>query len=261
MDGDGKEFMEKTRHHNLGQPDQGQKLVPPPLQLEVPVGAELVELPAAEQIVVPVMDLRKAIESRATVRKYHDEPLSMDELAYLLWCTQGVKKIIPDRVTFRNVPSAGARHPFETYILINNITGLKPGLYRYLALEHKLMIVSLEAALAEQIAQSAFNQPHIKQSAATFIWSAVIWRMKSRYVHGVIAIFILMPAIFARISIWLLNLLAAEFALLVPLMMIQSMLFYVSMAKNSLWFIWQLLGKKNMRERKVEEELRKQQLP
>ncbi len=181
MDGDGKEFMEKTRHHNLGQPDQGQKLVPPPLQLEVPVGAELVELPAAEQIVVPVMDLRKAIESRATVRKYHDEPLSMDELAYLLWCTQGVKKIIPDRVTFRNVPSAGARHPFETYILINNITGLKPGLYRYLALEHKLMIVSLEAALAEQIAQSAFNQPHIKQSAATSIWSAVIWRMKSRY--------------------------------------------------------------------------------
>lgn len=154
---------------------------PPPLQLAFPKDAVLIDLPAVEDISVPPMDLRRAIESRVTLRKYSGEPLSGGELAYLLWCTQGVKKVVPERATFRIVPSAGARHAFETYLLINNVSGLKPGLYRYLALEHKLMIVNLDGDLAVRIAESSFNQPHIKQSAATFIWSAILWRMKSRY--------------------------------------------------------------------------------
>jgi len=165
----------------LSMSSSGSNLTPPPLQLEVPENAELVGLPAGADISVPPMDLRTAIESRATLRSYSSEPLSVDELAYLLWCTQGVRKVIPGKATLRNVPSAGARHPFETYVLVNRVTGLQSGLYRYLALEHKLMVVNLDASLADKIAANAFNQPQIKSSAATFIWSAILWRMKSRY--------------------------------------------------------------------------------
>lgn len=63
----------------------------PPLELSIPADAELVELPAVDRIAVPTMDLRRAIESRTTVRRYSSEPLNLDELSYLLWCTQGLK--------------------------------------------------------------------------------------------------------------------------------------------------------------------------
>ena len=154
----------------------------PPLELSIPADAELVELPAVDRIAVPTMDLRRAIESRTTVRRYSSEPLNLDELSYLLWCTQGVKKVIPGRATIRNVPSAGARHPFETYLLINNVAGLRRGLYRYAASKHKLIALSLEhEQLIEKLVQNCFNQEHIRNSAAVFIWSAVIWRAKWRY--------------------------------------------------------------------------------
>ena len=47
----------------------------------------------------------------------------------------------------RTVPSAGGRHPFETYLLANRITGLDPGLYRYLPVDHKLCALEAEPDL------------------------------------------------------------------------------------------------------------------
>lgn len=173
--------MEKTKYQYLGESDQKQGLPQPPLELDVPADAEFIPLPAVENIVIPAMDLRKSIESRTSVRKYADQPLSLEELAYLLWCTQGVKKIVPGKATFRNVPSAGARNPFETYLLINNVSELKPGLYRYLALEHKLMVVDLEPEIIGKIVAGSGNGLFVRESAVTFIWNAVVARTKWRY--------------------------------------------------------------------------------
>lgn len=177
----GEKFMEKTKYQYLGESDQKQGLPQPPLELDVPADAEFIPLPAVENIVIPAMDLRKSIESRTSVRKYADQPLSLEELAYLLWCTQGVKKIVPGKATFRNVPSAGARNPFETYLLINNVSELKPGLYRYLALEHKLMVVDLEPEIIGKIVAGSGNGLFVRESAVTFIWNAVVARTKWRY--------------------------------------------------------------------------------
>ena len=84
------------------------------------------------------VDLTDAINSRVSVRAYSDEPLSIDELSYVLWCTQGVKEVTKRPATQRTVPSAGARHCFESYVLINRVEGLASGLYRYMAIDHKL---------------------------------------------------------------------------------------------------------------------------
>ena len=55
-------------------------------------------------------------------------------------------------VTKRTVPSGGAMHPYETYLLISNVEGLEPGLYRYLAIEHKLLIEKIDITnISEQI--------------------------------------------------------------------------------------------------------------
>ena len=105
----------------------------------------------------------------------------MDQLSYLLWCTQGVKEVFQGTATLRNVPSAGARHAFETYLLINNVDGITPGLYRFLILEHSLLSVSLDKDMADKITQACLNQTFIKSSAVTFLWIAVPDRMNWRY--------------------------------------------------------------------------------
>jgi SagB-type dehydrogenase family enzyme len=100
-----------------------------------------------------------------------------------LWCTQGVKDTIDTYATLRTVPSAGARHAFETVLLVNNVVGLEPGLYRYLAISHQLLKITTEAGLADQLTDACWEQTQIKTSAVTFFWVAVVYRMAWRYVE------------------------------------------------------------------------------
>ena len=83
--------------------------------------------------------------------------------------------------TLRTVPSAGVRHCFETYLLVNRVEGLKQGLYRFLATEHSIQEVDTDPGIAERVTQACFNQRFVMQSAATFIWTAVAYRMMWRY--------------------------------------------------------------------------------
>ncbi|HKM42446.1 MAG TPA: SagB/ThcOx family dehydrogenase [Limnochordia bacterium] len=173
--------MEKTKYQYMGESDQDKGLPQPSLELACPNDAVLVDLPSVEQMNARELDLTLAMGERKTVRKYDQKALNLEELAYLLWYTQGVKRVTPRPVTLRTVPSAGARHSFETYLLINNVTGLTPGLYKYVALEHKLMVVSLEIGLSEKVSRIAANQVFINDSAVTFIWTTALYRMKWRY--------------------------------------------------------------------------------
>jgi hypothetical protein len=59
------------------------------------------------------MNLVELIEKRESLRVYQDYPLSLQEFSFLFMGTQGVKEI-SKQFTKRTVPSAGARHPFET---------------------------------------------------------------------------------------------------------------------------------------------------
>ncbi len=179
--GIGQEFMEITQYKFLGKSDQMKGLPQPPLELDHDKTKPIIELPTPTKIKVKDISLREAIENRASIRSYSEQPLTLEELSWLLWCTQGVKGVIQRPVTLRNVPSAGARHAFETYVLVNTVEGLQPGLYRFLATDHKLTAVNLEKGIADKITEASLKQPVVRRSAVTFIWIAVVYRMKWRY--------------------------------------------------------------------------------
>ncbi|TGE34936.1 SagB/ThcOx family dehydrogenase [Desulfosporosinus fructosivorans] len=181
MDETGQQFLNRTKHCNLGPSDQYLGKPQPPIQLEYDKAQPIIKLPKPSKIVTEFVDSRKIVEQRISLRKYSIEPLTMDQLSYLLWCTQGVKKVFQGTATLRNVPSAGARHALETYLLINNVEGIKPGLYRFLALEHGLIGVSLDQDIADKITKACLNQNFVKSSAVTFLWVAVPYRMNWRY--------------------------------------------------------------------------------
>ena len=177
----GQEFLRKSRLSALEPSHELQKMPQPPLELPIPADAKLIALPAPAAIQVPSIDLRTAIERRRSLRSYREEALSLEELAFLLWTTQGVKKVTPRPATFRTVPSAGARHAFETYLLCNRVAELTPGLYRYTALKHALIAIDLSADICERLTLACGHANQIRTSAVTFAWVAVTERMYWRY--------------------------------------------------------------------------------
>ena len=177
----GQEFMHMTKYENLGPYPQKQGAPIPALELPLEEGAVLIDLPGGKDIDLGKMDLTMLIEQRESLRKYADEGISLQELAFLLWGTQGVKSLTDFPVTKRTVPSAGSRHPFETYLLINQVSGLVPGLYRYLALSHQLAQLPGFDHIRTELTEACLKQQHVYNSAVFFIWVAVPERTTWRY--------------------------------------------------------------------------------
>jgi SagB-type dehydrogenase family enzyme len=179
--GIGREFMKKTRYRYMEMSDQNQGLPQPPLVLDYDATRPRIDLPAPDALQVPKVDLRALMEGRRSVRAYAGQPLSLAELSYLLWCTQGVEEVTSRPSTRRPVPSAGARHAFETLVLANRVEGLRPGLYWFLALEHRLAEYDMGPDIADRLTEAMLKQAMVRNSAATFLWMAVAYRMMWRY--------------------------------------------------------------------------------
>ena len=177
----GREFLEKTKYAYIGKSDQQKGIPQPPLELPPDPDLPVFDLPRPNTFTIPPMDLRTAIEHRRSIRTYVHEPLSLEELSFLLWCTQGVQQVHGHQATFRTVPSAGARHAFETFLMINDVEGQEPGLYRYLALSHRLQQIDTDPLLAHQIVSACFNQQFMLRCGVVFLWTAVPYRMAWRY--------------------------------------------------------------------------------
>lgn len=158
--------------------DQNMGVQPPRMQQPYPPQAPLVDLvsPAAfGDINMPLID---AIGRRRSCREFTDEPLTQKELSFLLWATQGIRALAEDGISYRSVPSAGARHPFETYLVVKRVAGLQPGLYRYLALDHKLCFL----CTAHELAMRAVDDDWLLlEDALLFAWTAVPYRTEWRY--------------------------------------------------------------------------------
>jgi len=82
---------------------------------------------------------------------------------------------------YRTVPSAGCRHPFETYLAIFRVEGLEKGIYRYLPLEHALLPMGCPPDLEDRTIRAALGQPFAGRSAVTFLWTALPERTEWRY--------------------------------------------------------------------------------
>jgi SagB-type dehydrogenase family enzyme len=180
----GKQFLHETRYAEDmdDTPSDQQKGLPqPPLELPFDDSMPIFDLPDPRTLAIPSIDLRTAIDRRHSYRLYRDQPLTMEELSFLLWCTQGVKAVTPRPCTMRTVPSGGARHAFETYIMVSAVTGLEPGIYRFLAIEHKMQLVKPGTQTLREVTHLCEEQKMVELSAVTFIWTAVPYRMIWRY--------------------------------------------------------------------------------
>ena len=127
-------------------------------------------------------DLTDLLLARKSNRVYTQEPISLRQLSYLLWATQGIKDIRGKAyATIRTVPCGGARHEFETYLLVRNVEGLEPGAYHYLPMGHKLEFLYPVADLEGNIADTLSGQNWAAKASVVFYWSMVPYRAEWRY--------------------------------------------------------------------------------
>ena len=163
--------------------DQQKGLPQPPLVKPYDPNGEIVDLPAPEKCSLKHDSLTRAFKERKSQRLYKKASVSLEGLSYLLYNTQGIRDYRPGKTaTLRTVPSAGARHPFETYLACMNVEGLKRAVYRYLPETHQLLLVrEYGDDLEEVVGHTALKQIFVGNCAVTFFWSAVMYRSEWRY--------------------------------------------------------------------------------
>lgn len=121
----------------------------------------------------------EVLKERRSIRDYRQEPLSLQELANLLWATQGVTVKAP-APWFRTVPSAGALHPIDTYLVINRMKDLEAGIY-WLNVADFSLDLKKPGDFSTRIAAAALDQNIARNAAVVFVWVAVIQRSSRKY--------------------------------------------------------------------------------
>lgn len=179
-----REFLKAYRWDRFAAEKTGQRnnLPPPPVQKPYPPDALLINLVAPQDLRLSNIPLLEVMRARMSHRTYTDEALTLEELSFLLWATQGIREISQDgKYTKRTVPSGGARHSFETYLLVERVEGLERGLYRYLPIEHKLLFIRSVENLAERVIEGCRGQKFVGNAAVVFAWTTIPYRAEWRY--------------------------------------------------------------------------------
>lgn len=128
---------------------------------------------------IKTKSLDEVLKGRKSIRKFSKEPISKDELSYLLWASTGIQRI-EGGYEFRTAPSAGALYPIETYLIANRVKDLEKGIYHYYIKEHLLEELKI-GDFSEDIALAALGQRMCLESALVFVWTAIFYRSKWKY--------------------------------------------------------------------------------
>ena len=165
--------------------DQAKKVPYPPLQKPLPEGEiVLIDLPGPNADLMQKTGFHRLLLERQSRRKFTKEALSLDELSYLLWSTQGViVELRQGHASRRTVPSGGARHAFETYLVINRVEDLEPGVYRYLPFSHQLYFQEAVKSLPALLTVANLGQKFVGNAAVVFAWSCIPYRAEWRYME------------------------------------------------------------------------------
>jgi SagB-type dehydrogenase family enzyme len=184
---DGQRFLKSPINSpaDLMESDEDKGIEAPPIQKPYPSGADLLDLITPEGFSLGETPLMTVLRNRKSRRKYVDTALTLEEISFLLWAVQGVRHVSEKApVTLRTVPASGGIHAFETYLVVNRVENIQTGLYRYLPIEHKLLLVSqVSPEWLERLVYACRGQEFVSKGAVVFIWTTIPYRSEWRYAN------------------------------------------------------------------------------
>jgi SagB-type dehydrogenase family enzyme len=147
-------------------------------------GVPTVPLPKA--LIPLTMSVNDTFAARRTQRRFADVPLTAQQVATLLFHSFAPYRMI-DAGPFGTVQSrasaaAGGRHEVEAYVVVFNVTGVRPGLYHYGPRQHVLQLVS-DNVPRDRIAEVSYRQGPSYEASITIFTTAVVDRLSWKYRH------------------------------------------------------------------------------
>jgi SagB-type dehydrogenase family enzyme len=173
----GRRYLRETRYsrNNLGEPGPA-----------YPRAATYKEYPESRRVNLvlregggPPADLWQCVAQRRSRRHYQERPLTRDELAGLLWATQGITGMA-GKFHYRAAPSAGALYPVETYLAVHRVEGLEPGVWHFRAPDFSLELLQ-ECDCRQALVGAGLSQGFLGTAGAVFIWTGVLNRAMWKY--------------------------------------------------------------------------------
>jgi SagB-type dehydrogenase family enzyme len=123
--------------------------------------------------------LEESIARRRSRRNYAKHPLTLAQLSQLLFAAQGITGEYRGRL-LRSTPSAGALYPMEIYPVVNNVSGLKSGIYHYAVREHSLEFIK-SGDFRRQITKACLDQEMAGDAQVAFVLSCIFSRVCYKY--------------------------------------------------------------------------------
>jgi SagB-type dehydrogenase family enzyme len=176
------EFHRGTGYFEDDPPDPSRRYTPdkyPGAYKRYPEAAKRVKLPKSEEsdLAAP---LGKVLAQRRSKRNFRPDPLSPEDLSFLLWASQGITARL-EGYELRSAPSAGALYPVETYLAVRAVEGVEPGLWHYYAKDAELELLRPGPEAAAEAFRASGEQPMAELAAVTFVWTGVMERTCCKY--------------------------------------------------------------------------------
>ncbi len=129
------------------------------------------------------VSVEEALANRRSVREYREEPITIEELAQLLWAAYGISETT---YGLRTAPSAGAQYPLELYVVVGELgvktdEGYLPaGIYHYDVHAHSLQIRKA-GDYREALSRAALEQIWVLKAPVSLVFTAVYSRTTRVY--------------------------------------------------------------------------------
>lgn len=124
------------------------------------------------------------LRRRQTTREFSGKPISFNQMSRLVYHSWGRISSYKTRefgeLLHKTSPSAGARHPIETYAIVNNIEGIDPGIYHYSVRDHSLELLKAGDFRDKCVALTA-GHSWTRNASALFVMTAVVARTAWKY--------------------------------------------------------------------------------
>ena len=143
--------------------------------------------PKAEKVLLPrkwdgeESNFWGLLQQRRSLRKYSPAPMDSTDIALLLWACQGVTAQA-GQFYMRTAPSAGALYPIETYVAVNRVKGIEPGILHFDVKGFQLERLT-EGPPGQEVANAALDQGFLARAHLIFIWTAIPRRTMAKYGH------------------------------------------------------------------------------
>lgn len=125
------------------------------------------------------ISVEEAIFKRKSIRRYKDEPLTLEDISQLLWAAGGMTV---DAITgpTRSYPSAGGIYPLKIYLVAGEVEGLASGIYHYNWQTHTIRQVK-EGDLRQQLMRAALGQRIVGDAPISIVITAIYSQTTRRY--------------------------------------------------------------------------------